>query len=193
MRNVPLRYALEWAFDLKDYEISGPEWIKVDERYDIVAKAAGPATEDEMRPMLQALLTERFQMKSHRETKEIPAYVLTRGKGEPKVKQAAADETPKISGTPNGAFFQGWPISRLTFMLTRRLDRPVLDQTGLKGRFDYTIDLSGLSVPAGMAHDENAPSVLTTVQRDMGLKLEARKEPISVLVIDSVSKVPTAN
>src|SRR5579862_6564008 len=54
MRNVPLRYALEWAYDLKDWEISGPEWIKVDERFDIIAKASGPATDDQMRPMLQA-------------------------------------------------------------------------------------------------------------------------------------------
>src|SRR5689334_20392897 len=70
MRNVPLRMALEWAYDLKDYEIAGPDWIKVDERYDIVAKAAGPATDSQMRQMLQALLLERFQMKVHRETKE---------------------------------------------------------------------------------------------------------------------------
>src|SRR5258708_5969467 len=55
MRNVPLHYALVWAFDLKDFEISGPEWIKSEERYDIVAKAAGPATNDQMRPMLQRL------------------------------------------------------------------------------------------------------------------------------------------
>lgn len=193
MRNVPLRFALEWAYDLKDFEISCPEWMKADERYDIIAKAPGPATDDEMRPMLQALLNERFQMKSHRDTKEMSVYVLSRGKGEPKVTPAAADETPKLGGSPNGAHFQAFPISRLTFLLTRRLDRPVLDQTGLKGLFDYTIDLSGLPAPAGMPHDESAPSIFTTVQRDMGLKLEGRKEPVSVLVIDSASKVPTSN
>src|SRR5712691_8573359 len=52
MRNVPLRYALEWAYDLKDYEISGPDWINGEERYDIIAKATGPATNDQMKPML---------------------------------------------------------------------------------------------------------------------------------------------
>src|SRR5437762_13380586 len=62
MRNVPLRYALEWAYDLQDYEISGPDWINVEERYDIIAKAAGPATNDQMKPMLQALLLDRFRM-----------------------------------------------------------------------------------------------------------------------------------
>jgi uncharacterized protein (TIGR03435 family) len=192
MRNVPLRYALEWAFDLKDYEIAGPEWIKADERYDIVAKASGPATEDQMRPMLQALLLERFQMKVHREKRDLNVYVLVPGKGEPKVKPASPDVPPGISGTVEGVTFKSFPISRLTFMLSRRLDRPVLDQTGLKGNFDYTIDLSGLPGPHD-SPDNPAPSVFTTVQRDMGLKLETRKEPISILVIDQVSKVPTAN
>ena len=190
MRNVPLRYAIEWAYDLKDFEIAGPEWIKVDERYDIVAKAPGPATDDEMRPMLQALLVERFQMKVHRETRDLNCYVLGPGKNEPKVKPAAAGETPSIKGTPEGAAFTDFPLSRLTFLLSRRLDRPVLDKTGLKGNFDYTIDISGLPGPQT---DPSAPSVFSTVPRDLGLKLEARKEPISVLVIDSVSKVPTAN
>ena len=63
MRNVPLRHAILWAYDLKDYQVSGPEWIKVDERYDIVAKAASPVPEGQVRLMLQSLLTDRFQMK----------------------------------------------------------------------------------------------------------------------------------
>ncbi|HEV2446325.1 MAG TPA: TIGR03435 family protein, partial [Candidatus Sulfopaludibacter sp.] len=192
MRNVPLRYALEWAYDLKDYEISGPEWIKVDERFDIIAKASGPATDDQMRPMLQALLLERLQMKVHRETRELNVYVLGPGKGVPKVNRAAADEQPHIASGPNGASFLGFPISRLTFLLSRRLDRPVLDRTGLDGNYDYAIDLSGLPGPRD-SPDNPAPSIFTTVQRDMGLKLEPRKEPISILVIDQVSKIPTAN
>jgi uncharacterized protein (TIGR03435 family) len=192
MRNVPLRYALEWAYDLKDFEISGPEWIKADERFDIIAKAPGPATDDQMRPMLQALLLDRLQMKIHRETREMNVYVLTRGKGEPKVKAANPDVPPGISGKANGATFVSFPLSRLTFLLTRRLDRPVLDQTGLNGKFDYTIDLAGLPGPQN-SPDNPAPSIFTTIQRDMGLKLEARKEPISVLVVDQASKVPTAN
>jgi uncharacterized protein (TIGR03435 family) len=192
MRNVPLRYALEWAYDLKDWEISGPEWIKADERFDIIAKASGPSTDDQMRPMLQALLIERLQMKVHRETRDLNCYVLIPGKGAPKVKQAASDEPQRISGGAGGASFQNFPLSRLTFLLSRRLDRPVLDQSGLKGNFDYTVDISGLPGPQGVT-DPAAPSIFTTVQRDLGLKLEARKEPISVLVVDQANKTPTAN
>ena len=196
MRNVALRFAIEWAWDLKDFEITGPDWIKAEERYDIIAKAGRPASENEMRQMLQALLLDRFQMKIHRETKELPVYVLLPGKGEAKVKPAPADEKPMLSGNAQGTTFTAFPISRFTFLLTRRMDRPVLDQTGLKGTYTYTVDLSGLGFagrPAERQEGDAGPSIFTTVQRDLGLKLEARKEPISMLVIDAINKVPTEN
>jgi uncharacterized protein (TIGR03435 family) len=185
---------LEWAYDLKDYEISGPDWIKIDERYEVIGKAAGPAPESEVRRMLQTLLLDRFQMKVHRETKELPVYVLLAGKGDPKVKEVAADAQPSFgSGGATSASFLAQPISRFTFMLSRRMDRPVLDKTGLKGRYDFTIDLSGLGFNGREPEVPGGPSIFTTVQRDLNLRLEARKEPIEILVIDSVNKVPTEN
>jgi uncharacterized protein (TIGR03435 family) len=194
MRNVPMRMLLEWAYDLKDYEISGPDWIKIDERYEVIGKAAGPAPEAEVRRMLQTLLLDRFQMKVHRETKELPVYVLLPGKGDPKVKEVGADAQPTLgSGGPNAVNFAAQPISRFTFMLSRRMDRPVLDKTGLKGRYDFTIDLSGLGFNGREPEVPGGPSIFTTVQRDLNLRLEARKEPIEILVIDSANKVPTEN
>lgn len=194
MRNIPMRYALEWAYDFKDYQISGPDWIKGDERYDIIANAPGPVPEDQMRLMLQSLLTERFQMKLHRETKPLSCYVLAPGKGAPKVKAASvADAQPAINGNGKMANFHNQPISRFTFMLTRRLDRPVLDRTGLPDKYDFSVDLSGLGFNGREPEDPNAPSIFTTVERDLNLKLESRKEPIEILVIDSANKVPTAN
>ncbi len=192
MRNVPLRHAILWAYDLKDYQVSGPDWIKGDERYDIIAKAAGPVPESQVRLMLQALLTSRFQMKTHREQKEMAVYVLAPGKGAPKVKESS-DEAASISNSPAGVTFHHQPISRFTFMLTRRLDRPVLDGTGLAGLYDFTIDLSGLGFNGRPAEDASAPSVFTTVQRDLNLKLESRKEKIDTLVVDSANKVPLEN
>jgi uncharacterized protein (TIGR03435 family) len=194
MRNVAFRFALEWAYDLKDYEVSGPDWIKGDERYEIIAKAAGPASEDQMRLMLQTLLTERFQMKIHRETKDLPVYALTVGKGAPKIKEAVADGQPPLSGSANGVAFHNQPISRFTFLLTRRMDRPVLDLTGLKGLYDYTVDISGLgNQPGSSGMDGEGPSIFTAVQDGLGLKLEPRKHPIQMLVIDALNKDPIAN
>ena len=96
-------------------------------------------------------------------------------------------------GKGPGTTFPAQPISRFTFMLTRRMDRPVLDKTGLKGRYDFSIDLSGLGFNGREPESPAGPSIFTTVQRDLGLGLEARKESIEILVIDSVNKTPTDN
>jgi uncharacterized protein (TIGR03435 family) len=193
MRNVPLRHALLWAYDLKDYQVSGPDWIKTEERYDIVAKAASPVPETQVRLMLQTLLTDRFQIRMHRESKEMAVYVLTPGKGAPKVKEAGEDVAASLSNSTAGVSFHHQPISRFTFMLTRRMDRPVLDGTGLKGVYDFTVDLSGLGFAGRPPDDPTAPSVFTTVQRDLNLKLEPRKEAIDVLVIDAANRMPVEN
>lgn len=191
MYNVPLRYCIEWAYNLKDYEIQGPDWIKFDNRYDILGKAAGPVPEEQLRLMLQSLIVERFQMKTHREPKDTNVYVLSRGKSEPKVKLGDPNGQPGLAGSADGVTFHNQPISRFTFLLTRRLDRPVLDGTALSGIYDFTVDISGLPVQG--KEPEGVPSIFTTVQRDLGLKLEARKQAVPMLVIDSVNKVPTEN
>ena len=194
MYNVPLRYVIEWAYNLKDFEIVGPEWIKAEERYDIVARAEGPVPEDTLRLMVQALIVHRFQMKSHTEEKEISCYVLVRGKGAAKLTDAAPDGQPAISNSQTGTTFHNQPVSRFTFMLTRRLDRPVLDLTGLKGTYDFTIDLSGLGFGGNPPPAESTgPSIFAAVQTDLGLKLEGRKQSIGILVVDSVQRIPVEN
>jgi uncharacterized protein (TIGR03435 family) len=146
--------------------------------------------------MLQALLLERFQMKVHRETREMAAYLLLPGRGAAKVKESAADSQPGlVANKEGGVTFRHFGLSRLTFMLTRRMDHPVLDQTGLKGIYDYTLDLSGLSEFSGPPNpDPNGMSIFAAIQQDLGLKLELRKQqPIDVLAIDAANKAPTAN
>jgi uncharacterized protein (TIGR03435 family) len=195
MRDKPLRYIVEWAYDLKDFQLVGPEWIKIDDRFDIIANASGPVTNDQMRPMLQTLLAERFQMKSHFEKREMSVYALLPGKGEPKLKKTDPSAPQTINGgAAGGAQFHNFPLSRLTFLLTRRMDRPVIELTGMSGNFDYTVDISGLGRGMGSSgYDGEGRSVFQAIQDDMGLKLEPRKWPVDVLVIDSVSKVPTEN
>jgi len=185
-----------WAYDVKDYQVAGPDWIKGDERYDVIAKASGPVPESQVRQMLQTLLVERFQMKLRKDPKEFSVYVLVPGKGAAKVKDVStAEGAPSLGsgGAAGSVMFHKQPISRFTFMLTRRLDRPVLDQTGLAGLYDFTIDLSGLGFGGRPAEDPSAPSVFTTVQRDLNLKLESKKEMIDVLVVESANRVPIEN
>ena len=124
------------------------------------------------------------------------AYVLLPGKGPAKVKEAAAEGEPRLNpGSDGKVEFHKFGISRLTFLLTRRMDHPVLDLTGLKGIYDYSVDISGLSEFSGPpSADPNGVSIFTAIQQDLGLKLEAHKQqPISMLVIDAVSKVPIEN
>jgi uncharacterized protein (TIGR03435 family) len=189
MWNVTLEYCLEWAYDLKEFEIEGPTWIKSGGTgYDIVAKAVGPASDGEMKLMLQTLLIERFEMKLHRETKTLEVCALLPGKGAASLKEAAAGERPAFAGNAVTATFTSQPISRLTLLLTRRMDRPVVDMTGLRGLYDFRLDLSGLG-----SGNPSSPSIFTTVQDNLGLKLQPQKAPIEILVIDSAEKVPTAN
>lgn len=203
MRNVNLMFALVWAYDLRDYQITGPDWITSD-RYDILARAPGAAN-DQMKLMLRTLLTERFQLTVHRETKQLPVYLLTLGKGAPKVKEPNPEGPHGLSGTAAGTLFHKEPIERLCFLLSRRMDRPVLDRTGLTGIYDYVVDTSGLARfitnigndPSDLAklkaaQDASTP-IFEAIQRDLGLKLEAQKAELEILVIDKGNKVPAEN
>jgi uncharacterized protein (TIGR03435 family) len=190
MRNVPMRFLLQWAYDLKDYEIQGPGWIAGDEGYDVIATAPG-ATSDQMRLMLRNLIDQRFQMKSHWETRDTQCYVLTRGKAEPKLKPSEGE--PSLGGRGGGPMFHNQPVSRFTFLLTRRLARPVLDETGLTGTYDFSVDLSGLGFNGAEPPDNGGPSIFSAVQADLGLKLQAARRPIKILIVDSANKSPTAN
>jgi uncharacterized protein (TIGR03435 family) len=125
--------------------------------------------------MLQALLAERFPMKSHFEKRQLDIYALVKGKDAPKLKKADANSAQTLGGQAQGVHFNNFPLSRLTFMLTCRMDRPTLDLTGITGNFDYVVDLSGLgNKRASSGYDGEGRSVFQAIQEDMGLKLEPR-------------------
>jgi uncharacterized protein (TIGR03435 family) len=195
MRNAPLAYLLEWAYDLKDYQLVGPGWMNSPQcGYDIFAKAPGPASESEMKLMLRTLLIERFQMKVHTETRTFDVYALRLGKSTPKVKEAAADEGTELVGSAvNVTTFRRQPISRLSYLLTHRMDRPVVDLTGLKGMYDFTLDLSGLGVHNDPYEGSSGPSIFMAVEESLGLRLRTEKAQVEVLVVDYAEKAPTEN
>jgi uncharacterized protein (TIGR03435 family) len=165
--------------------LGGPSWADSDQ-FDIVAKAASPeATRDEVRSMLQTLLAERFQVAVHRETKQLPAYTLVLGKGGSKLKRASPDSKSGMtdSAGPNGEqrmVFVSSPVRVLVNLLANSLGSPVVDQTGLEGPYDYTVEWP------------DAGSSLFASVDQLGLKLEAKKEPVEVLVIDRAQH-PSAN
>jgi uncharacterized protein (TIGR03435 family) len=199
MRNVSLSSCIRWAYRVNQFQLSGPDWLD-SERFDIVAKAGSPAPEDQIRLMLQTLLADRFKLAFHRETKTLPAYVLVVGKNRPKFHEsggggASSFDSPGKSKTIGS--FKKYSMPELADVLskTKMLDGPVLDETGLNGRFDFTLDFTSY-VPKDMKDmkkEDMAFVIISGVQEQLGLKLELKKRPIEILVIDHAEKVPTEN
>jgi uncharacterized protein (TIGR03435 family) len=214
-----------------DFQYAGPAWLDTD-RYTIVAKIPPGTTREQFRVMLQHLLAERLGFKFHREQKPVPVYELVVAKGGSKLKEstdpgAAPAEAPRRAPDVDG---EGFPIlppgvnslqvltnrrnrisARLMSMvelagrLERETDRPVIDRTGLTGKYDLKLDYSiaGLGgqrwvarIQAGLdkdTPDDGGPDLFTAVQQQLGLKLEDRKEPFEVIVIDQIEKMPAEN
>lgn len=179
------------AYELNYYQISGgPPWT-TSAHFDIVAKADGDTspTKDQVRQMLQALLAERFQLKVHRETKEMPVLELVVGKNGPKLSDPDPSKPGmRTMGNATGLHITAWQstMQQLAAQLSNTAGRPVLDKTGLTGTYAYKMDFN----PDVAAPDSGIPSMSTAVQDQLGLRLEPQKAPIEILVIDSAEKPP---
>jgi uncharacterized protein (TIGR03435 family) len=240
---------LQKAFDVKQYQISGPDWM-LTTPYDIVAKMPEGSTKDQMPQMLLSLLEDRFGLKYHREKKEQSVYALVVDKGGSKLEpfkaegeangavtgsnelaisgkpgqsQTVSDGTglqQTVTPSPDGKSlhiaFRKVPVSMLCDGLFRFVGRPIVDLTELKGDYNAALDISladvialqkslGLSAgggaptgggadarPADMASDSFGSSVVESLKK-LGLKLESRKTPVDMIIIDKLEKNPTAN
>jgi uncharacterized protein (TIGR03435 family) len=204
IRNLPLRTIIGAAYSIAEYQISGPRWLE-QERFDIIAKTDAPlAGEDDILPLLQPLLAERFHLALHRETKELRAYVLLVGKNGPKLEAAdgGAEGLPfKKANKSSGARIDSARLTmpRFAEILARRLGYPVRDMTGLAGAYRVTLVWAAEDnvVKPGKPHNakpaQDRPSIFTALQEQMGLRLEVRKAPVEIFVIDHIDRTPTAN
>jgi uncharacterized protein (TIGR03435 family) len=208
MRNVNMYTLLEFAYHVQKFQIVLPAGFEFHNRagdrlldsirYDVLAKCDRSASEDEMRPMLQTLLAERFHLAMHRETRTISVFALVETKGGHKMRPSQltkADEaTPDQKGLSQA---RGVSMSEIAKELAdaRDFNSPVIDATGLKGRYDFEVNFRA-HIPQ-MKPGDPPPDVLSiiqeTLQQDLGLKLESRKVPIEVLVIDRLDKTPAEN
>ena len=184
------------AYNVASYQISGgPAWLRMD-RFDIDAKAPGDntLTRDQKREMLRALLEDRFHLVVHRETKEMPIYALVVAKGGPKLKESPADGQTRMSMGSKGQTiemkFSKWNMERLASQIEGNEGRKVVDKTGLAGEYDFT--LSYVDDRRANGGDQDGPSLFTAVQEQLGLRLEAQKGPVEMLVVDHADK-PSQN
>ncbi len=199
LRNVSLRSCLRWAYGLKDFQISGPGWL-ASARFDIAARTP-PASNDQLRLMMQTLLADRFKMAVRRETRDLPVYTLVSGRNGPKFHQA---ESSDLKGTMRpaggGLEFRNFSMAEFAESLAARplkLERPVIDRTGLTGRYDFTLKFADNDVDLkhtleGIDRGEGL-SLLTVIQEQLGLKLQPQKGPVDVIVVDHAEKLPTGN
>jgi uncharacterized protein (TIGR03435 family) len=140
-------------------------------------------------------LAERFQLKLHRETKEVPMYALVAGKGGSKLKEVEFGHSSTSAG-PGHVTAQKIPMAKLADFLSGQLGSPVTDMTGMKGFFDFTLEWTPDARPSevgGATDSVPGASIFTALQEQLGLKLESRKGPVEMLVIDHVEKIPTGN
>jgi uncharacterized protein (TIGR03435 family) len=199
MRNVSLKSALRWAYHVMDYQVSGPDWIGFD-RFDISAKASDPVAEDQLRLMLQALLVERFKITLHRVTKEMQAYDLVIAKGGIKFHESQVEGEPIMNPDKNRMSMEIKGLSATQFIdaLSNVLRAPVINHTGLTGKYDAAINVAKYMPDVSKADSSGAPfdptgMIITALQDDLGLKLESKKMPIDLLIIDHAEKIPADN
>ncbi|HVV45653.1 MAG TPA: TIGR03435 family protein, partial [Bryobacteraceae bacterium] len=193
IQNVSLKRLIGMAHGVQEgrsYLFSGPDWLD-SENFDVLAKYPADTPETQVLQMLQRELEERFSLRLHRETKEFSAYALVLTKDGPKfhatVRPGGAYRFSLQNGHAAGSAITmgmlGDRLSRPDF----GLDRPVVDQTGLTGAYDITLDWK-----PGEPGTPSA-SLFTAIQQQLGLRLEARKIPLEVLVVDHAEKIPKGN
>jgi uncharacterized protein (TIGR03435 family) len=201
--NAPLRLFIRGAYHIRaDQIVGGPGWIDTD-RYDMNAEAERPSSIEELHIMLQNLLAERFKLRFHYETKELPIYALMVDKNGPKLKAHPVGNAGDvwIDETVEQPFHVKWKgtfasMDYFAFRLSAILDRPVLNQTNLTGDYDFDLAFTQELPPGirdgalinGAPIDTSGPTVFEALRSQLGLKLEPQKGPVQIMVIDHAER-----
>ena len=207
--NTTLHDLINLAYWLHPKQLTGgPAWM-VSDKFDLAGKpdAPGQPNVDQMKMMIQKLLADRFQLKFHFEKRELSVYAITIAKTGAKITRSQDDPNNlagwNIGRSPSGTTFtfRNAPLSQITAVLQNSLDKPVVDQSGLSERYDFTVTftpdpaqaalLGGPPLP-GADNRDAAPDLFAAFQQQLGLKLESTKAPVDVMVIDKVEK-PSEN
>ncbi len=183
--------SIRFAYNVRPFQLAGmPDWSRgSDAVYDVAGKAAGPVDESQCRQMVQALLAERLKLAVHREMRPFIVYALTVAKNGPKLRKAGDSKgnPVRINGAPGFGDGKGWSMAQLADFLSRGFPGSVvIDRTGLEGLYGIVFDFE---VPRGLAP---GAEMAAAVQRELGLKLEERKEPFEFVVVDRIDR-PTEN
>jgi uncharacterized protein (TIGR03435 family) len=212
--NLTLRDWIRGAYTVRDFQIVAPAWMS-NARFDVEARLPAGATTDQIAEMMQSLIEERFKLTLKRDSKEMQVYALVVGPGGAKLKPTELkmdEKTPTAMGTdgkPRPLVYWRGNSSRATVsapganllalvgVLTRFTAKPVVDATGIEGRYDFEVTFApevagGLpQVPDGALADP-AP-VLADAVKALGLRIENRKMPMEQLIVDHIERTPAEN
>jgi len=208
IQNMPPEHILQAAFGLyqSDRIVGLPAWA-TQERYDVSARVSDADVAlyhqvidpIQRAPMLQKILVDRFNLKSHFETKELTVYALVVAKGGSKMTEIQPASGP--NGIKDGGSrhlgrgsiqSMGQPLKPLVNALTQQLGQPIVDRTGLTGYYNFTLTWTPEGLAPTANENSNAPSIFTALQEQLGLKLERVKAPMQILVIDHIER-PSEN
>ena len=215
--NCALMHLIQLAYNKKNFEVVGPEWMKSD-GYTVNAKVITGATSNQLRVMLRALLTERFNLVSHYESRQVAVQLLGVASGKtlkpadrsgPSVFDAPATPAPPTVDSngypviPRGSSttmvvindharfrLPFGTVDQLVDHLSAQLDQPVIDRTGLTGKYDIDLSWDARREPSA---PNLGPDLIHAVRDQLGLTLTPRREAFEILVIDHADKTPTVN
>lgn len=202
LTGLTLQTLIARAYSVKEYQVKGPD-AALRERYTIVATMDAGTPEPVIWQMLQTLLAERVQLKLRRAPEEMAVYALVRAKSGSKLK-AVEGAAPSIQFRGGALQARGATVTALANILGAMVDRPVVDQTGLTGAYDFSLaftpdatlgpGMQKMSLEMELSKTDSAGgSIFTALQEQLGLKLEPRKAPVEVLTVESVLKTPIEN
>ncbi|HXR96848.1 MAG TPA: TIGR03435 family protein [Terriglobales bacterium] len=215
LENVDFKTLIRLAFHVPEAQMQTPAWA-ASARYDVIATTATPVPENQILALLRPLLAEQFKLASHFENRSLPIYALVVGGSSPKLQVAATAVPFKSWSWPGGAHVEGsGDLADFCAALSRWSDRPVVDASGLAGNYSFKLewqptdpnapassltraDAAPVTIPKGARPSVAAaagdlapglPSLFSAVQETLGLKLEARKGPLPVLVVDHLERL----
>jgi uncharacterized protein (TIGR03435 family) len=178
-------------------QVEGPGWMR-DRSWDIMAKSQSGGDESQLRLMLRRLLEERFGLKVHIEPKEMQVYAVTLAKGGFKMPESK-DDGPPIFNNGGPTLLTAHRVTMKDFAekVSEPLERPVIDETGLKGKYEIKIDVAAYMQKAGQTLGNGQVDVMAVLfnalQQQLGVKLESKKATVKILTVDHLEKQPTEN
>jgi uncharacterized protein (TIGR03435 family) len=219
--NWPVSQLILQAFDLQDYQLVGPDWMQ-SARFTVSAKVPEGSSKEQFRMMMRNLLMDRLKLRFHYEKKETQGYALVIAKNGLKMKESASALDPEERPgrlTERKTDAEGFPVlppgrvpmqmvmagghstarhadetmKQFAADLGNEVGHPVTDETGLKGKYDFTLRWIGQSVGPSASADDTGPNIFRALQEQLGLKLESKKEMVDILVVDHIEKTPTEN